>query len=71
MLTGGTIDWFRSHLRGVSDLSEPAFSPLLTPELSNLPPAIVVTAGFDPIRDEGLAYARRLREAGIAVRGFH
>lgn len=71
MLTGEQIAWFRRHIDEVSDLHDPALSPLRTPDVSGLAPALVVTAGFDPLRDEGLAYAARLREAAVGVRSLH
>ncbi len=67
-LSADTMAWFRSHfLQEGADLADPALSPALAPNLAGLPPAIVVTAGFDPLRDQGLAYALALRAAGVHV----
>ena len=71
LLTRERIDWIRGHLSRVSDLGAPAASPLDIPDLRGVAPAVVVTAGFDPLRDEGIAYVRRLREAGVPVELLH
>lgn len=67
-LTAAEIDFFdRCFLPPELDRTRPEVSPLFTASTAGLPPAVVVTAGFDPLRDEGEAYARRLREEGIPV----
>ena len=55
------------YLADPSQASDPYVSPLFASDLSGLPPAYVMTAEFDPLRDEGEAYAARLSEAGVAV----
>lgn len=62
-LTRHDIRWFRRQYVGDGDLADPRVSPLLG-DLTNLPPAVIVTAGFDPLRDEGEAYVEALRAAG-------
>jgi acetyl esterase len=47
--------------------NNPEVSPILAPDLNGLPPAAIINAEFDPLRDDGFAYAARLREAGVRV----
>src|SRR5205809_442065 len=64
-LTARMMHWFWNHYCGKSpDLSDPYLCPLRAKDLKRLPPALVVTAEFDPLRDEGEAYAARLHDAG-------
>ena len=70
-LTKSEIAWFTRNYCGTDfDAAHPALSPLRAPDLADLAglaPALVVTAGFDPLRDEGDAYAEALRTAGTVV----
>jgi acetyl esterase/lipase len=67
ILTAGLMKWFWEHYARPADRSHPKASPLRG-DLSNLPPALIVTAEFDPLRDEGLAYAEALTDSGVTVR---
>jgi acetyl esterase len=68
LLTRSDMDWFERHyLPPAVDRADPRVSVLRSADLSGLPPAYVATAGFDPLRDEGEAYAARMREAGVEV----
>ena len=68
LLDTGMMNWFISrYLTGVEDkAAEPYCSPLMA-ELGDLPPAIIVVAEYDPLRDEGIEYAQRLKEDGVFV----
>ena len=62
------MDWFtRCYAPEAQHRSDPRLSPLLCKDLSGLPPTYVVTAGFDPLHDEGRDYADALRRAGVPV----
>ncbi len=68
LLARADMDWFERHyLPPDFDRSDSRVSVLRAADLSGLPPAYVATAGFDPLRDEGEAYAARMREAGVEV----
>ncbi|MGH7343994.1 MAG: alpha/beta hydrolase, partial [Candidatus Rokuibacteriota bacterium] len=68
MLTRDGMRWFTNHyLKSPSDAQDWRASPLRAASLAELPPALVITAGFDPLRDEGAAYAGRLSDAGGRV----
>lgn len=67
-LTDADMTWFEGHyLAPEQDRSDPRVAPLRAVDLSGLPPAYLVTAGFDPLRDGGAAYAEAMRESGVGV----
>ncbi len=67
LLTTAAMDWFIDHYADDEARKSPWCAPLRAVDLGELPPALVVTAEYDPLRDEGEAYGRRLQEAGVPV----
>jgi len=66
-LTRARMKWFKDLYVPVEERADVRASPLLNEELAGQPPAHVITAGFDPLRDEGRAYAEALEAAGVSV----
>jgi acetyl esterase/lipase len=71
VLTAAMMRWFWDHYCDPSDRGDPRASPLRAENLTRLPPAMIVTAEFDPLRDEGRAYAAALARAGVPLQDLH
>jgi len=68
VLTAALMHWFWDHYADAAQRRQPKAAPLRASSLAKLPPAFVVTCQFDPLRDEGVAYAKAMAAAGVPVR---
>lgn len=66
-LEADDMEWFSNHYLSPDDHSNPLASPLLNPNLSDLPPCFIATCEYDPLRDQGEAYGAALRANGVAA----
>jgi acetyl esterase/lipase len=68
LLSKRVLDWLLAHYLGPdADPADPRVSPIKAPDLSGLAPAVIATAGFDPLLDQGEAYAKRLQASGVSI----
>jgi len=67
-LTADLMHWFLDHYVDEKDRNDPRVAPIRAMSLANLPPALIVTSEFDPLRDEGVDYANALAAAGVQVK---
>ena len=72
LLTRDLMDYFKQHyLNSLDEVALPLVSPLITNDISESPDSYILTLGFDPLRDDGMAYAERLKEADITTHHEH